>query len=223
MMQLVIAATRNPLGDGRYALAIAWPDQTRNVKRTHPPPRLVTQSLQKRLEPMHKPHLPVGPLHGRPLHKPTTHESLKSRFVNPHPHPEKQKSAKVVLAPSLSSTDRASADRGNLLARLRAGLGLLTPGRISSCDLQAMSDAAQAHSSARERILRAYALTVSGPHKCALRIGWLKRSAQVQTGVDATHAVLLRRKPIPFVHGSSQACTTYRLETDLVSRTSLRV
>src|SRR5262245_62715984 len=101
MMQLVIVATRNPLGDGRYALAIAWPDQTRNVKRTHPPPRLVTQSLQKRLEPTRKPHLPVRPLHGRPLHKPTTHESLKSRFVNPHPHPEKQKSAKVVLGRGL--------------------------------------------------------------------------------------------------------------------------
>ena len=80
MVQPVIVTRRKPLGHGRNALAIARPDQPRHVKRTHPPPCLVTQPFQKRLEPAPKLPFPIRPraLHGRPLHKPTTHESLKN-------------------------------------------------------------------------------------------------------------------------------------------------
>jgi hypothetical protein len=79
MVQPVIVTRRKPLGHGRNALAITRPDQPRDVERTHPPPRLVTQPLQKRLEPAPKLPFPIRPhLHGRPLHKPTNHESLKN-------------------------------------------------------------------------------------------------------------------------------------------------
>jgi DNA-binding CsgD family transcriptional regulator len=63
------------------------------------------QPLQKRREPAPKLTLPISPraLHGRPLHKPTTHESLKSRFVNPFPASREEKSAKVVLVDGLFS------------------------------------------------------------------------------------------------------------------------
>src|SRR5688572_15462886 len=98
MVQPVILARRQSLGHGRNALAITRPDQPRNIEGTHPPPCLMTQPFQKRLEPATKLPFPIGPLHRRPLHKPTTHESLKSRFVNPSPVLREEISAKVVLA-----------------------------------------------------------------------------------------------------------------------------
>ena len=71
MMQLIIISGRKPLSHGRYALAIPRADQPRYVKRAHPLPRFVTQTLQEWLEPSPKlafpTRLPVH--HGRPLHK----------------------------------------------------------------------------------------------------------------------------------------------------------
>ena len=80
MVQPIIAARRKTLGHGLNALAVTWPDQPRHIKRTHPLPRLVTQAFQERFEPTAKLIFPIRPraLHGRPLHKPTTHESLKN-------------------------------------------------------------------------------------------------------------------------------------------------
>ena len=54
MVQLIIIARRKPLRHRLNALAIAGTDQPRHVKRTHLPPRLVTQAIQKRLEPASK-------------------------------------------------------------------------------------------------------------------------------------------------------------------------
>src|SRR3954469_8505626 len=51
VVQLVICAKRNTLGHRLNALAVTWTDQPRYVNRTHPTPRLVTQSLQKRPQP----------------------------------------------------------------------------------------------------------------------------------------------------------------------------
>src|SRR5690349_23333832 len=51
VVQLVICAKRKTLGHWLNALAVAWTDQPRYVNRTHPTPRLVPQSLQKRLQP----------------------------------------------------------------------------------------------------------------------------------------------------------------------------
>src|SRR4051812_5455675 len=54
VMQLIIFAKREPLGHRLNALAIARTDQSRHVERTHLSPRLVTQPIQKRLEPASK-------------------------------------------------------------------------------------------------------------------------------------------------------------------------
>jgi hypothetical protein len=68
------------LGHRLNALAITRADQPRYVKRTHPLPRLVTQTLQEWPEPPPKLAFPTHPRvrHGRPSIKPTTHESLKN-------------------------------------------------------------------------------------------------------------------------------------------------
>src|SRR5262249_38066592 len=68
VVQLVIGAKRKTLGHRLNALAIAWTDQSRYVNRTHPTPRLVTQSLQKRLQPALKllPPIQYRASHGRP-------------------------------------------------------------------------------------------------------------------------------------------------------------
>src|SRR5262245_65995920 len=51
VVQLVIAAKRKTLGHRLNALAVTWTDQSRYVNRTHQTPRLVTQSIYKRLQP----------------------------------------------------------------------------------------------------------------------------------------------------------------------------
>jgi hypothetical protein len=53
-VQLIIVVRGKTFRHWLNALAITGPDQPRNVKRTHPPPCLVTQALQKRLEPASK-------------------------------------------------------------------------------------------------------------------------------------------------------------------------
>jgi hypothetical protein len=80
MMQLIIITGCKSLCHRRNALAIAWADQPRYVKRTHPLPRLVTQMLQEWLEPSPKLALPTRARvrHGRPSIKPTTHESRQN-------------------------------------------------------------------------------------------------------------------------------------------------
>ena len=80
VVQLIVFAKRKPLGHRLNALAIARTDQPRHVERTHLSPRLVTQSSQKRLEKASKLLFPIRCLvtHGRPLQRPTTHESQKS-------------------------------------------------------------------------------------------------------------------------------------------------
>jgi len=82
MVQPIITARRKTLSHWLNALAVAWTDQPRHIKRTHPLPRLVAQAFQERLEPTAKLIFPIIPCarapHGRPLHKPTTHESLKN-------------------------------------------------------------------------------------------------------------------------------------------------
>src|ERR1700722_18145466 len=79
MVQLIIVPRRKSLGHWLNALAITRADQPSHIKRTHPLPRLVTQTLQERLEPSPKLAFPTCPRarHGRPSIKPTTHESLK--------------------------------------------------------------------------------------------------------------------------------------------------
>src|SRR5262249_15511207 len=71
--------TRKPPRHRLNALAIARADKPRHVERAHPATCLVPQSIQKRLEPNFKLVLPIQrpANHGRPLQKPTTHESQK--------------------------------------------------------------------------------------------------------------------------------------------------
>src|SRR6476620_2835589 len=80
VVQLIVVTNSKPLRHRLNALAIARADQTRYVKRTHPPPRLVPQPLQKRLQPASELLTPIQyrASHGRPLQKPTTHESPKN-------------------------------------------------------------------------------------------------------------------------------------------------
>src|SRR5437016_982445 len=47
VMQLIIVVRRKTFRHWLNALAITGPDQPRNVKRTHPPPCLVTQALSR--------------------------------------------------------------------------------------------------------------------------------------------------------------------------------
>src|SRR5438874_1760161 len=74
VVQLIIFTERKPPRHRLNALAIARADQPRYIERTHLPPRLVTQSIQKRLEPTPKLVFPIrrSANHGRPLQKPAT-------------------------------------------------------------------------------------------------------------------------------------------------------
>ena len=80
VVQLIAFAERKPLGHRLNALAIARTDQPRHVKRAHLSPRLVSQPIQKLLEKVSKLFFPIRrpASHGRPLQKPTTHESQKN-------------------------------------------------------------------------------------------------------------------------------------------------
>jgi hypothetical protein len=80
MMQLIIVAGCKQFCHRLNALAITGPDQPRHIKRTHPPPCLVTQAVQKWLEPASKLVFPIRSRahHWSALQKPTTHESLKN-------------------------------------------------------------------------------------------------------------------------------------------------
>src|SRR5277367_352547 len=68
MMQLIIVARRKSLCHWLNALAFTRANQPCHVERTHPPPRLVIQAIQKRLQPTSKLALPIRrcPPHGRP-------------------------------------------------------------------------------------------------------------------------------------------------------------
>src|SRR5262245_10328520 len=79
VVQLIVVTNCNPLSHWLNALAVARTDQSRHIERTHLSPRSVTQSIQKRLEPTRKLASPIRrpANHGRPLQKPTTHESQK--------------------------------------------------------------------------------------------------------------------------------------------------
>src|SRR5205809_3467152 len=80
VVQLIVFAKCKPLRHRLNALAIARTDQPRHVEWTHLSPRLVTQPTQKRLEKASKLFFPIRrpANHGRPLQKPTTHESQKN-------------------------------------------------------------------------------------------------------------------------------------------------
>src|SRR6266704_472846 len=73
VVQSIICPKRKALGYRLNALALARTDQPGDVQRTHSPPRLVTQSIQKRLQPAFKLSLPVQrrASHGSALLKPT--------------------------------------------------------------------------------------------------------------------------------------------------------
>src|SRR6266700_801832 len=79
VVQLIVVTSCNPLRHWLNALAIARADQSRHVERAHLSPCFVTQPIQKRLEPTSKLVSPIRrpASHGRPLQKPTTHESQK--------------------------------------------------------------------------------------------------------------------------------------------------
>src|SRR5436305_15329477 len=80
VVQLIVFAKCKPLRHRLNALAIARTDQPRHVEWTHLSLRLVTQPTQKRLEKASKLLFPIrrAANHGRPLQKPTTHESQKN-------------------------------------------------------------------------------------------------------------------------------------------------
>jgi hypothetical protein len=59
MMQLIIVARCKPFCHGLNTLTITRPDQPSHIKRTHPPPRLVTQAIQERFEPASKIVFPI--------------------------------------------------------------------------------------------------------------------------------------------------------------------
>src|SRR5438477_12791406 len=99
MVQLVILARRQPRRHRLDALAIARSNQSRDIQRTHPPPRLVTQAIQERLQPASKLIFPIRRRahHGRPSKKPTTYESFEKLICESGLTVQSQKSAKVVL------------------------------------------------------------------------------------------------------------------------------
>ena len=80
VMQLVVADLSVARSHGLDALAIAGANQSRHIGWAHLSPSLVTQSIQKRLQKASKllPPIRSPASHGRPLHKPTTHESQKN-------------------------------------------------------------------------------------------------------------------------------------------------
>src|SRR5262249_24661216 len=71
VVQLIAFAERKPPRHRLNALAIARADQSRHVERAHLSPCLVTQPIQKRLEPTAKLVSPIrrSANHGRPLQK----------------------------------------------------------------------------------------------------------------------------------------------------------
>src|SRR6516225_3798682 len=70
-MQLIACPERKPLRHRLNALAVARTDQSRHVERAHLSPCLVTQPIQKRLEPTSELVSPIRcpANHGRPLQK----------------------------------------------------------------------------------------------------------------------------------------------------------
>ena len=58
-VQLIIVARCKPFCHGLNTLTITRPDQPSHIKRTHPPPRLVTQAIQERFEPASKIVFPI--------------------------------------------------------------------------------------------------------------------------------------------------------------------
>src|SRR5262249_5828464 len=97
VVQLITCAERKSLRHRLNALAIARTDQARHVERTHPSPRLVTQTIHKRLEPTSKRVSPIQcpASHGRPLQEsrpPMSHRKSDLGILR------RSKSAKVVLA-----------------------------------------------------------------------------------------------------------------------------
>jgi hypothetical protein len=80
VVQLIVVTNRKPVRHRLNALAIARTDQPRHVNWTHLSPRLVAQPSQKRRQKASKLLFPIQrpANHGRPLQKPTTHESQKN-------------------------------------------------------------------------------------------------------------------------------------------------
>src|SRR5262249_5772069 len=96
VVQLITCAERKSLRHRLNALAIARTDQARHVERTHPSPRLVTQTIHKRLEPTSKRVSPIQcpASHGRPLQEsrpPMSHRKSDLVILR------RIKSAKLVL------------------------------------------------------------------------------------------------------------------------------
>src|SRR5262249_53869419 len=118
VVQLITFAERKPPRHRLNALAIARADQPRHVQRTHPAPCLVPQSTQKRHEPTFKLVLPIRhpANHGRPLPKPTTHESQKNSFGNPVPLKTCQSRAR----PRTQLTRRGFGEEREILGAARA-------------------------------------------------------------------------------------------------------
>src|SRR4029450_9433437 len=109
VVQLIVFAKRKPLRHRLNALSTAGTDPPRHVEWTHLSPPLVTQPSQKRLEKASKLLLPIRrpANHGRPLQKPTTHESSKNWFGNPAPLKICQSSAR----PHIRQLERALLQR----------------------------------------------------------------------------------------------------------------
>src|SRR5262245_46501827 len=110
VVQLITCAERKSLRHRLNALAIARTDQARHVERTHPSPRLVTQTIHKRPEPTSKRVSPIQcpASHGRPLQEsrpPMSHRKSDLGILR------RSKSSKVVIVPRLKT--------GNLLKPLR--------------------------------------------------------------------------------------------------------
>src|SRR5438105_8463007 len=79
MVQLIIVVRRKTFRHWLNALAITGPDQPCDVKRTHPLPRLVTQALQKRLEPASK----LGSAVARPHRGPRAVHPCRTKKASP--------------------------------------------------------------------------------------------------------------------------------------------
>ena len=75
MMKLVVVHDRVTRRHRLHALAVPWTDQASDIGRTHPSPRLVSQSRDKRLKPVHK------------FISPTRHIARSSGHRNTQPHP----------------------------------------------------------------------------------------------------------------------------------------
>lgn len=82
VMKLVVANIGVARRHGLHALAIPRTNQSRDIGRAHPRPRLVSKSADKRRQPPLKIGLPAL-VHGRPSKTPTTHESRKMIRGNP--------------------------------------------------------------------------------------------------------------------------------------------